>query len=432
MKRVGVVIVIASALLGACSSSKSSSSGPASAASAVSQATLRAGLPEAFTPVVGSFVGDETAPVLGSDGKLHVVYELWLTNAKQVLATISSLEVLDYDHRARVLQHIDGADLSTRQLSVRPRAAGLEPGLAASLPVEPVLQPNESMLVFIELVFDRRADVPARIVHHLVGTGATNPGSKAPQPVDYLLLPWDVSGHTTPVVGRPLAGDGWVAVNGCCAVSGAHRASVQSVNGILVDSQRFAIDWMRIGPNGRFFHDDPTNPHDWYNYGAPVLAVADATVVSVADSLPDQPPGSLPDPTTITLQSVDGNHVVLDLGNGVYAFYAHLQKGSITVKQGDKVKAGQPVGLLGNSGNTSAPHLHIHLMAGPSPLASDGIPMSYDHYTLTGAVDPAQWAETTDAIDDVWKIVHPDRDAQQATMPLNLAVVDFGASSTNS
>ena len=57
-------------------------------------------LPDEFTAVLGSFVGGETAPVKGSDGRWQVVYELWMTNGKQVAASIKKIEVLDYDVRS--------------------------------------------------------------------------------------------------------------------------------------------------------------------------------------------------------------------------------------------------------------------------------------------------------------------------------------------
>jgi murein DD-endopeptidase MepM/ murein hydrolase activator NlpD len=109
-------------------------------------------------------------------------------------------------------------------------------------------------------------------------------------------------------------------------------------------------------------------------------------VVSTGDGLPDQPPGQLPDPASITLQTVDGNHVVIEIGRGLFVFYAHLKKGSLTVRTGDRVPAGKELGRLGNSGNTSAPHLHLQVMNGPSPLGSTGLPYVYRSFTLTGTV----------------------------------------------
>ena len=86
----------------------------------------------------------------------------------------------------------------------------------------------------------------------------------------------------------------------------------------------------------------------------------------------------------ITLETVGGNHVILELAPGVYAFYAHLQPGSIRVKLGDTVNRGDPVGLLGNSGNSTAPHLHFHLTDGNSLLGAEGIPFEFDRFELLG------------------------------------------------
>jgi hypothetical protein len=394
---------------------------------AASPSMLRQELPVVFSPIIGRVVGDETAPVLGSDGRLHVVYEVQLTNARTVPATISKLEVLDFDQQDRQLASYTGDELVVAQLSVRPREAQvLEPDPDPLQADNPELVANESMLAFIELTFDDASQVPKRLVHRITGTGATNPGSTAPAPIDYLMAPWDISARTTPVIAPPLAGTGWTALNGCCSTAGAHRSSVQTVSGDLVGAQRFAIDWIKIGDDGAFFNGDPTDVNSWYNYDLPVLAVADATVVEVLDELPDQPVGTLPDPETMTIETVDGNHVILDLGGGVYAFYAHLRQGSINVKVGDTVTTGQELGRLGNSGNTSAPHLHFHLMAGPSALGADGMPMAFDQYRFTGAIDPAQWAEATESLDDTWRLVDTAETGERTgELPLDLVVVEF-------
>jgi murein DD-endopeptidase MepM/ murein hydrolase activator NlpD len=81
--------------------------------------------------------------------------------------------------------------------------------------------------------------------------------------------------------------------------------------------------------------------------------------------------------------------VVLDLGNGRYAFYAHLQPGSLRVKPGDRLRRGQMLGLLGNSGNSDAPHLHFHISNGNS-LASEGMPYGFDSFEVLGTTDVDQ------------------------------------------
>jgi murein DD-endopeptidase MepM/ murein hydrolase activator NlpD len=113
------------------------------------------------------------------------------------------------------------------------------------------------------------------------------------------------------------------------------------------------------------------------------MSVAPGVVIGVRDGFVDNVPvGSLP-PTT--LDNVGGNYVVVDSG-GHFAFYAHLQPGSLTVQVGDRVRAGQVLGLLGNSGNTDFPHLHFHVMNGPSPLASDGLPFEFRSFASPGSI----------------------------------------------
>lgn len=372
-------------------------------------------LPDTFTAVLGSFVGGETAPVKGSDGRWHVVYELWMTNGKQVPASIKKIEVLDYDDPTTVLASFAGDTLDITQLSTR--AADTAD-----------LQPNESLLVYVDLSFDSAEAVPDKIVHRFTGTGANNPGSREPVEISYLFAPWDLSERKPPIIAAPLAGANWVAMNGCCRREGAHRGSVQTVNGTLVDSQRFAIDWMRLDEQQRLVKGDPAKVSNWVGYDHPVFAIADAVVARVLDRLPDQSPGSLPDPRTMTLQTVDGNHVILDLGNGVFAFYAHLKKGSIAVSEGEQVKAGQQIARLGNSGNTSAPHLHLHLMAGPSPLGADGIPYVFERFSVRGAIDPDQWRQAEDDISGPWQLVASDNSGlHENELPLDLRIVEFPA-----
>jgi hypothetical protein len=112
--------------------------------------------------------------------------------------------------------------------------------------------------------------------------------------------------------------------------------------------------------------------------GGPWLAV------STSDGVPDNVPANRA-PTGLTLETIGGNTVVLDLGSGLYAFYAHLQPGSIRVRPGQSVRAGEVLASVGNSGNSNAPHLHFQIGDGPTLLFSDGVPFVFDSFMYDGA-----------------------------------------------
>jgi murein DD-endopeptidase MepM/ murein hydrolase activator NlpD len=112
-----------------------------------------------------------------------------------------------------------------------------------------------------------------------------------------------------------------------------------------------------------------------------------------------------------------GNEVVLELAPGVFAFYAHLQPGSIRVEIGEAVKAGQVLGLLGNTGNTDAAHLHFQLADGPDVLTATSLPFVIDEWTLAGTVSPE--GSRTEI-----QVVGPP-EPQTNTFPLEMSVADF-------
>jgi hypothetical protein len=189
------------------------------------------------------------------------------------------------------------------------------------------------------------------------------------------------------VIGPPMMGDGWVANNGLAESSlNAHRNVLVPIGGRINGAERFGVDWIRVDPSSKplvDFKGDRSKNESYLAFNQPVLAVGDSTVTSVVSDLPDIPPGAPPE--GISLGQVVGNNVILDLGHGVFALYAHMKQGSATVKAGDRVKEGQVIGRLGNSGNTSEPHLHFHLMRGPLPLSYDNVPWEVDHFILDGS-----------------------------------------------
>ena len=111
-----------------------------------------------------------------------------------------------------------------------------------------------------------------------------------------------------------------------------HRRALIPIDGKVRIAQRFAIDWVQLRPNGETFTGDPKDNKNYRAYGTEVLAVADGTVAATKDGIPQNIPGVDSRAVPITLETVGGNHIILDLGRGFFAFYAHLQPGSLRVK----------------------------------------------------------------------------------------------------
>lgn len=148
--------------------------------------------------------------------------------------------------------------------------------------------------------------------------------------------------------------------------------------------QRFAMDVL-IVKDGATHKGDGKALADYWCYGQKALAPAAGTIVWMRDSLPDNAPGQTDRANAI------GNGVVIDHGNGEYSLLAHLQQKSLRVKVGDRVKSGQMLGLVGNSGNTSEPHIHYHLQDGPKPFEAEGLPIPFTNIRVNG--EPVAKAE---------------------------------------
>jgi len=143
--------------------------------------------------------------------------------------------------------------------------------------------------------------------------------------------------------------------------------------------QRHAYDIL-IMRDGSSHDGDGTKLDQYYAWGKHIVAPADGTIIETENGLPDNPIGVM-DPSHAA-----GNHVVIDLGNGEYAMIAHMQHGSIQVKRGDRVATGQWLGLCGNSGNTSEPHIHIHVQDKPQLFKPGvhGLPVEFRDFVRNG------------------------------------------------
>ncbi len=187
----------------------------------------------------------------------------------------------------------------------------------------------------------------------------------------------------TTLIAPPVKGDRWWAANGPSNFDRHHRNAIIDFASKSYLAQRFATDWLTLGPDGLVFTGDGTRCSDYYCYGADLLAVANGTVIEARDGIPEGVPPNNYAKTTI--QNVFGNSVILDIGGGRYAAYAHIIPGTVSVRIGESVTQGQLIGKLGNSGNSTGPHLHFHLCNGQDGILSEGLPFSFASYDLLGS-----------------------------------------------
>ncbi len=385
---------------------------------------------EGRTAIAIRQIGAPTFPWPGTDGKYHVDYDLVLTNATTLPAAVDRIEVVDAGQPAKVVATFSGKEL------VDPACEYGECNRLRALPSAPakntVLAPSESRVMLVDFTVDALADAPKAVLHHLYLQAPVPPVPK-PVAVDYLAGPVDTSAGTPRVIGPPVKGPNWVALNGCCAPNSWHRSAILPADGGLSNSQRFAIDWKQANAQGAFVSGDKTKNASYVDYGSNIYAVADGTVVSTLDDQRTNTPGTLPatDPklaAKLTFENADGNHIILDIGGGVYAMYAHMIPGSLAVKAGDTVNKGDVIGKLGNTGNASASHMHFQLMNNPSILAGDGVPYVIDRFTYRGQV-PVKTLLGADAFFS-GRVLPPGLPAGEPRakqLPLALAVVDFPA-----
>lgn len=306
----------------------------------------------------------EAPTAFQADAKTHLVYELHIGNYSGQAVTLAHLEVVD--EKGTELTRLGQTDLlaSVRILGT-PDATGTD---KLNIPG------GKTALVYMWVTLASPAAVPAALEHKLSVKVGTYPEELSIRCARVAV------GRDLPVLSAPLRGDNWVAANGPSNTSG-HRRTILPIDGRARIAQRFAIDWVRANPDGQAtYTGDPLDNKNYRAYGSEALAVADGTVVETKDGIPQNIPGENSRAVPITLETVGGNHVVLDIGHGRYAFYAHLQPGSLRVKLGDRVKRGQVLGLVGNSGNSTEPHLHFHLGDSISPLGSEGIPYALDSF----------------------------------------------------
>jgi hypothetical protein len=289
-------------------------------------------------------------PVVAA-GKRVLVYELHITNFGANTLTLRRIEVA-------------GVDFTGESLTKMLRGSAQ-------------LEPNSRVVAFMWLSFPLDATIPRTLSHRLTFDLIGDPAATQ-SVIGGIVVP--VRDKAPPMISPPFSSGEWLAGSGPSNDSD-HRRTVIALEGRAWDAQRFAIDFVRIGANGNTFHDDRSRNENFWAFGQPVHAVADGEVTEVVDEYPDNKPGTTP-PKTI--ENLAGNRVILRIGDGEFVLFAHLQQHGIRVRLHQKVKRGEVIASVGNSGNTTGPHLHFQLMDRHSPLASEGIPFVFDRFTFLG------------------------------------------------
>jgi murein DD-endopeptidase len=333
-------------------------------------AMLQAGLARERGPRVEVVCPARPIPVKLED-KQALVYELHVTNFDTVPLTLKKLEVFADADKNRPLKVIADAALS---------AIMTEAGTVSGAKDSQTIGPAKRAVIFlwIELGPDQRT--PASLSHRMVFVAGVPTEGSAPTETTLEDFPVAVSQDAVPLLSPPFAGGVWAAGDGPSNDSG-HRRSIFAIDGHIYAPERFAIDWVKVGPNGDS-HDGTARNENWWGYGEPILAVADGEVTQIVDGIPENTPRVLPKP--VTLDNIAGNYIIVRIAANRYVSFAHLQPRSIKVRVHDHVRRGDILARLGNSGNATGPHLHFQMTDGNSVLQSEGVPFIFEKFTYLG------------------------------------------------
>jgi len=170
----------------------------------------------------------------------------------------------------------------------------------------------------------------------------------------------------------PFRGPGVISQGG--VLGGGHRNR----------SGGFAIDVLALDPNhAPVSRPGSDRPEDYAGWGRPIIAPAAGVIVAAVTDRPDQPKDGESNPAFFAPQYPNGgdvgNHVVIDHGHSEYSLIAHMRAGSVRVRAGQRIAQGEQIGELGNSGDTSGPHMHYQLQDGPRWEYADGLPVRFEN-----------------------------------------------------
>ena len=303
-------------------------------------------------------------PVLRTDNRHHLVYEIVVSNPTTSRAVIERLVVVD--QRRRTLASFGPETIRTL----------LGPN-GFPFVADPEIGPGETLTLFLDVILPRGRRAPSALAHRFVLSLERDTGHA--RRVQVVGARTTVERRAPISVSPPLRGS---------KILGAIAHTPQTITDRLVHAQRYAIDFVRLNQAGDgFFDGDPLRNESYAIYGDEIFAAAAGTIVATRNDIAENTPPT--EPPFTTFDDVAGNRVVQHLGGDRYALYAHMQPGSVRVNVGQRVERGQVLGLVGNTGGSSGPHLHFQIMdspGGPSAIDANGLPYVFDRFTLVGEV----------------------------------------------
>ena len=295
-----------------------------------------------------------------TDRGVSVRYELHVTNHGREQVRLRGLRVRDAATGAAVLD-----------VTGDPFRTALAPGRSGCDAAQALVSPGGECLLYVDTNVARKTPRLLRTsIAFMAGTAAGR--------TDLVLRVVDDAG---PPLGPPLGAGTWVAVHHPDWSRGHRRVFYTSTRGEVLPG-RFAIDFVKVSPAGATSCGNADRPADTIGYGDPVLAVADGRIAAVRDGVDES--ATISGNPSHDRTTAPGNYVVLALGRGKFATYEHLRPGSIRVRMGEQVRRGMILGELGFTGDSTGPHLHFHVSDSVMPLGGEGLPFTFDRFSLSG------------------------------------------------
>ncbi|HVG37708.1 MAG TPA: hypothetical protein VM870_00390, partial [Pyrinomonadaceae bacterium] len=235
--------------------------------------------------------------------KTILAYELHVTNFSRANLVLTGVEVLAGDARATSLANYRDAELLKRLIVITGATDSQEKN---------VIGGGQRAILFLMMSTDA-SGAPSVLRHRLFFKAIDAGGGDKEQTVEGMRVA--VQNDKPFVIGAPLRGR-WIAANGLSNDTG-HRRSIIVTDGEARIPQRFATDWVKLGDDGLIARNgDLSQNANYYTYGAEALAVADGVVADVKDGIPENVPQTKARAVPITLETLGGNYVLLDIGNG--------------------------------------------------------------------------------------------------------------------